>query len=163
MQARPGADPPPGPDQAWKLLAITNEWVRHADTKTGVTLAFGGATAAMLLNLVKDHTWTWKLSASASLASVALILTAFFATLALFPRVKARRDRSADEEAVNLLFFGDISRHYGKDRPSYRDVLSVLTADSTRLTGQIADQVHANARIATLKFRWVNLAIALEH
>lgn len=157
-----GGQSAPSPDQAWKLLSIVNEWVRYADTKTGVTLAFGGATAALLLNALKDSNWTWKLTVSASLAGVSLILTALFAAFALFPRVRGNQDHSVDEEAVSLLFFGDIRRHYGEDRPTYRDVLTTLTADAARLTEQIADQIHANARVATIKFRWVNVAIVAE-
>jgi hypothetical protein len=155
----------PQPDQAWKALSITNEWIRHADTKTGVTLAFVGATSTVLFNLVKDEqSWTCALVVAVVLCAAALVTAAAFACSALFPRTKrrARKGTPADEEAVNLLFFGDIVGHYTKDLPSYTQVLSLLTGDPARLTRQIAGQIHENAHIATAKFKHVNRAIMAE-
>lgn len=155
----------PQPDQAWKALSITNEWIRHADTKTGVTLAFVGATSTVLFNLVKgEHSWTYWLVFAVVLCAAALVAAAAFACAALFPRTKrrARKGTATDEEAVNLLFFGDIVGHYTKDLPSYTQVLSLLTGNPARLTEQIAAQIHENAHIATAKFKHVNRAILAE-
>lgn len=41
----------PAPDHAWKALSVKNEWVRHANAKTRMTLAFVAATAAALFNV----------------------------------------------------------------------------------------------------------------
>lgn len=171
----------PEPDQAWKALSVTNEWVRHADTKIGVTLAFVGATGAMLYNLVKNlQDWGWFLGGAAILCGIALFVAAAFGFMALFPRTTPHSPRqeprtateseetgedtntSADEEAVNLLFYGDIARRYGNDRPTFLEVFSALTSNEERLTAHIAHQIHANAHIATTKFHWVNLAIKAE-
>ncbi|WP_328445645.1 Pycsar system effector family protein [Amycolatopsis sp. NBC_00438] len=160
----------PNPDQAWKALSITNEWIRHADSKTGVTLAFVGATATMLFKLLENQSkWTLPIIISATITTVAMILAVLFAITALFPRVRNREQRAKHpestagaEESINLLFFGDVHRNYRDDRPTYRDVLSLLTSDATRLTGQIADQIHANAHIASVKFQHANRAISCE-
>lgn len=98
------------------------------------------------------------------LCAAALVTAAAFACAALFPRTKrrARQGTPTDEEAVNLLFFGDIVGHYTKDLPSYTQVLSLLTGDPARLTQQIAGQIHENAHIATAKFKHVNRAILAE-
>ncbi|WP_024366828.1 Pycsar system effector family protein [Arthrobacter sp. TB 26] len=155
----------PQPDQAWKALSVTNEWIRHADTKTGVTLAFVGATVAALFNIVKDEDkWTCALTLAVGLCAFALVSSAGFACAALFPRTRGRlpNGEEADEDAVNLLFFGDIAGHYTKDRPTYLQVLSLLTSDPTRLTRQVAAQIHENAHIATTKFKYVNRAIIAE-
>lgn len=167
--ATTGTPVPPQPDQAWKVLGITNEWVRHADTKTGVTLAFIGATAAALFNLVGTHeVWTVGLTLSTWGAVLAILGAIFNAVQALFPRLKvegvshARSDEHGEDDTVNLLFFGDVHRSYAHDRPTYREVLALLTADPTRLTGQVADQIHANAHIATTKYKWANRAIICE-
>lgn len=156
---------PPQPDHAWKVLSITNEWVRHADTKTGVTLAFVGATTTVLFNLVKneDH-WTCMLVVAVALCVATLFVSVVCAWLALFPRVKGRPSGGdePDEDAVNLLFFGHVSSHYSKDRPTYLQVLSTLTTDPARLTRQVAAQIHENSHIATTKFKYVNRAIMAE-
>jgi hypothetical protein len=137
-----------------------------------VTLAFVAVTATTLLNLVKDHkSWTCPLASATALGAAALLGAVACAALALFPRVRDRRRSTAsepadenvgDEEAVNLLFFGDVNRRYGHDRPTYREVLALLTSNPAELTQHIADQIHANARIATVKFKFVNGAIGFE-
>jgi hypothetical protein len=155
----------PQPDHAWKALSITNEWVRHADTKTGVTLAFVGATTTVLFNLVKDEDhWTCLLVGAVAVCAAALFVSVVCAWLALFPRVKGRPSTGdePDEDAVNLLFFGHVSSHYSKDRPTYLQVLSTLTTDPARLTRQVAAQIHENSHIATTKFKYVNRAIMAE-
>lgn len=158
-------DAVPQPEHAWKALSITNEWIRHADTKIGVTLAFIGATTTVLFNLVKDeNSWTCLLVAAVGLCVAALLSAVVFAWLALFPRVKGRSPSGdePDEDAVNLLFFGHVSSHYAKDRPTYLQVLSLLTSDPARLTRQVAAQIHGNSHIATTKFKYVNRSIIAE-
>lgn len=168
------------PDQAWKALSITNEWVRHADTKVGVTLAFVGATGTILYNLVKNlQDWGWLLGGVAITCAIALFAAAAAGFMALFPRTTphipkrnstetkeagAPKDENSpvDEEAVNLLFYGDIVHKYGDTRPTFVDVFRTLTNDKDRLTGHIAHQIHVNAHIATTKFRWTNRAIKAE-
>ena len=159
------------PEHAWKVLSITNEWIRHADAKTGVTLAFAGATATMLFNLLnRQGTVRTPGLWIASLIGVAAIMcTTVSAGLALIPRVKPRKvggeeggSATGSQEVMNLLFFGDVQRVYADDRPTYREVLGTLTTDPERLTGQVADQIHANAHIATQKFRWADRAIRFE-
>ncbi|MDO5878283.1 DUF5706 domain-containing protein (plasmid) [Paenarthrobacter sp. R1] len=156
---------PPQPDHAWKALSIINEWVRYADTKTGVTLAFIGVTSTVLFNLVKDEQqWTCRLVVAVIACVAALLLSVIFTYLALFPRVESRSGNSEDpdEESVNLLFFGSVSKHYSKKQPTYREVLSTLTRDAQKLTRQIASQIHENSHIATVKFKYVNRAIMAE-
>lgn len=169
---RPASDVPhthPQPDHAWKALTVTNEWIRHADAKTAAVLAFAGVTAGVQFNLVKDiSTWSVWLTVSSSVVVVALLLTVWFAGRALFPRTSPTSDpknapgidQQAESEVVgNLLFFGDVVKHYGETRPTYRQVLTVLTSSPQQLTEQIADQIHANAHIATTKMKKVNGAI----
>lgn len=160
---KPVTDSAPQPDHAWKALSITNEWIRHADTKTGVTLAFVATTATVLFNLVKGETsWTCLQAIATSACALCITVASLFACAALFPRTRSRSAESTDEDAVNLLFFGDIAGHYSKDRPSYLQVLSLLTSNPSRLTRQIAAQIHENSHIATEKFKHVNRAIITE-
>lgn len=131
----------------------------------GVTLAFVGVTTTVLFNLVKDEDhWTCLLAVAVALCAAALLMSAAFAWFALFPRVKGRfaDGDESDEDAVNLLFFGHVSSHYSNDRPTYQQVLSLLTSDPDRLTRQVAAQIHENSHIATTKFKYVNRAIMAE-
>lgn len=157
----------PAPEHAWRALSITNEWIRHADSKLATTIAFIGATGGLLLATLREVTvWTPTLQGVASFNGIALVGATAFATAGLFPRTSSgRSDRDEASEAeleANLLFFGDVARHYRRRQPTYRDVLSSLTADPRALTAQIADQVYVNSKIASIKFFCANWAIRFE-
>ena len=149
--------PDPNPDHAWKLLSLVNEWIRHSDAKAGVTLAFVGVLSTMLFNLVREFTqrsFVWDLIVVVACALLAL--TAALSGWTLTPRVD---DKDAAPEAINRVFYASIARHFKGDRPGYTEVLGTLTADPRELVRDLADQVHANAEIATLKARYVKWAI----
>jgi hypothetical protein len=147
----------PNPDHAWKTLALVNEWIRHADAKAGVTLAFTAALATMVFNLSKDfHQRTTIFDFLVAFASVLLVLTAALCGWTLTPRVN---DRDADPESINRLYFGSITQHFRGKRPQYSEVLSTLTADPSELIQDLAAQIHANAKIATIKARSAKWAI----
>ncbi|MDJ0454092.1 Pycsar system effector family protein [Gordonia amicalis] len=147
----------PDPDHAWKSLGLVNEWIRHSDAKAGVTLAFAGAMAALTFNLTKDLArWSCPVAVAAVVASALLVVTVGLCAWTLTPRV---RDKDEDADAKSLLFFASISADYKGNRRGYRSELGALAADQSRLTEQLADQVHANALIATVKNRSVKWAI----
>lgn len=159
---------PTQPEHAWKVLSTTNEWIRHADAKTGVALAFVGVTGTLLFNVARTNQGEWSLVLNiVVLAGIAALVVAVgFAAGALFPRTRTRKERNLKVEAssdqVNLLFFGHVATHYKDDGPTYQQVLSLLTKDQDRLTDQIAAQVHENSHVAVIKFKRVNRAIILE-
>lgn len=139
----------PNPDHAWKALSLVNEWIRHSFTKAGVTLAFTGVLGTMTFNLVKDFASRSTLfDVFVAVACTLLVLTGALCGWTLTPRVN---DKDADHEVINRLFFGSISRNFNGKRQQYIDVLHTLTANPTELTRDLADQVHANARIASVK------------
>lgn len=147
----------PDPDQAWKALTLVNDWIKHAESKTGVTLALAGVSGGTLFNLVKDqHNAGFWLSATAVVCGVATFAAGGAAAMALLPRLRLGR---APEEPTNWLFFSHIARGYKGDSPSYVEVLHALTRDKDGLTRHIAHQVHANATVAHRKFRWANWAV----
>lgn len=151
------SSPLPEPDHAWKALSLVNEWIRHSDAKAGVTLAFVGALATMLFNLLRIPA---ERNVGFILVVVGgcgfLLLAAVLCGLTLTPRVN---DRDAVPEAINRLFFKSISAHFSGDRPGYAEVLSTLTSDRRELVKDLAHQIHANARIATVKGELVKWAI----
>lgn len=148
----------PDPDHAWKLLSLVNEWIRHADAKATVTLAFTGAMGTLLFNMVKGlpETGVWT-NISAVSTCAFLVAAGVLCGLTLTPRTKDIVDDSSDE--VNRIFYAHISKHFRGQRVEYRDVIKTLTADSASLTDDLADQIHANARIATVKNQYVKWAI----
>lgn len=148
---------PPNAEHAWKLLSLVNEWIRHSDAKAAVTLAFTGALGTMLFNLVKDFTPRTLVFDVVVVATCGLlVLTAALCGWTLTPRVN---DKDVDPESINRVFFASITRHFEGDRPRYKEVLGTLTADPHELVRDLADQIHANAKIATVKAKWAKWAI----
>lgn len=165
-EPRVEAVPDPNPDHAWKALALVNEWIRHADTKAAVTLAFTGVLGTMTFNLVKDFQHrTWLFDVFVIVACVLLVATGALCGWTLTPRfTEKKRNKSVDREVeaddvVNRLFYGSIAKGFKGKRRQYSDVMHALTADPVELTRDLADQIHTNAEIATTKNFWVKWAI----
>lgn len=149
---------PPDPDQAWKALALVNDWVKHAETKLSVILAAAGVSGGVLFNLVRDRGHPgWLFHLMATVCGVAVLVAGGCAMIGLYPVVRLQR-KSADD-AVNPLFFHDVADAYKGDAPSYSSVLHTLTTNHDDLVRHLGQQVHANATVAQRKYRWANRAI----
>ncbi|MFF7292012.1 Pycsar system effector family protein [Microbacterium sp. NPDC008134] len=149
--------PSPNPDHAWKALALVNEWIRHSDAKAGVTLAFVGVLGTMTFNLAKNfEARSTFFDVLVVLACSLLVVTGALCGWTLTPRVN---DKDSGRDAINRLFYVSISRNFKDKREQYVDVLHTLTANPVELTNDLADQIHANANIATVKATYAKWAI----
>ncbi|WP_329111648.1 DUF5706 domain-containing protein [[Kitasatospora] papulosa] len=151
----PEAEPPPNPDHAWKALGLVIDWIKHAETKAGATLAATGVTAVILYNLVKDADTpsTW-LIASATLCGLTVLAAGLCAGLVLWPRLKMK------EDPTSLLYFHHIARgHVVSD--TYTTSLVALTKDMEALVTEISSQSWANSKVAHEKYMWGGRAIRL--
>jgi Family of unknown function (DUF5706) len=156
----------PGPAEAvatvnaehgWKLLSLVNEWIRFADAKAGATLAFAGAMGTLLFNLVKNLTQTGCLLDVTVVATCVLLFAAvLLAGWAIAPRMK---DKDVVPDTISRLFFASIAKTYKGKRVEYRDEVKRLTTDTESLVLELADQIHANAGIATTKTQRVTWAV----
>src|SRR5215210_3500651 len=81
------------PDHAWKALGLIVDWIKHAETKAGATMAASGVTGGVLYNLVKSESviGIW-LAIASVLCAVAVLAAGVSAALALVPRLGARGD-----------------------------------------------------------------------
>lgn len=158
----------PNPDQAWKALSLVNDWIKHAESKTGIALAATGASGVLLYNLVKDQSAPGPvLSVVAVLAGIAMLVAGLAGTIAVLPRLTVDPGKlpafnkavRAEQDLSSLLFFSHIARQYKGDAPTYVEVFRTLTSDDDQLTRQIAQQVHANATVAHRKHLWTNIAV----
>lgn len=156
----PEPPPQPDPDQAWRALSLVNDWLRHAETKLGVTLTATGVSGGVLFNLVKDRgDGSVAFNAAAAICCMAALVAGVCTMCGLYPVVRlGRKQRNADE-VINPLFFHDIARAYRDDAPSYGAVLHTLTTSPDDLVRHIGQQVHANATVVQHKYRWANWAI----
>lgn len=149
------------PDQAWKVLTLVNDWVKHAETKIAATLAASGVAAGVLFNLVKDqHERSLWLNLTAATCTVLILLAGVLAGIALRPRLRIKRGQP--EAPTSPLYFGHVARRYEGDAAAgYPAALTALTVDPDWLTEEIARQVHANATVAHRKHRLGQAAILM--
>lgn len=155
------SDTPPSkaePADAWQLLAMVNDWVKHGETKLGVVAAFLGVLAAGLisLSLAAPHPSCLMLTLD-GLAGVGLLTAVGCACIGLLPR-HSTQSRASE---ANLLYFGDVSTHYRTNAHGYTTDVARLLGSSHDLVGQISRQVVANSAVAQRKFVWANRAILL--
>ncbi|WP_456515910.1 Pycsar system effector family protein [Agrococcus sp. UYP33] len=138
-------------------MSSINEWIRHADAKAAVTLAFVGALGTMVFDLTRDASArSLVFDVTAVAACVFLVMAAWFCGCTLNPRLRTGEE---DPGQVNRLFFASIAKHFEGDRAKYAVALAALTSDSGDLLRELADQIHANARIATVKTGFAKRAI----
>ena len=145
------------PDQAWKMLSLVNDWIRHAETKAAGTMATSGVAAGVLYNLLKDHSSPGKLVGILAIICVILIVTAGLAAAwALRPRLWSR------EEPTSNLYFDHIARRHGKKGGGdvFGETIRALSAADFELVGEIAGQIWANAHVARAKYRWANIGLS---
>jgi hypothetical protein len=157
----PEPDPAPAsdPEHAWRVLTLVNDWVRHAETKIGATLAATGVTGGVLFTLIRgrpDRSLT--LEVTAAVCGALILLAGVLAGLALLPRLRAKPWRS--EPPTSPLYFAHIARRYrGVRAAEYPQVLAALSVDADALTREIGCQVRANAGVAHRKHRLTHAAI----
>ncbi|MBB5934349.1 hypothetical protein [Streptomyces zagrosensis] len=81
------------------------DWIKHAETKAGATLAATGITGGVIYNLAKDaDTPSNWLIASAALCGIAVVSAGLCAGLVPWPRLKLQ------EDPTSLLYFHHIAR-----------------------------------------------------
>lgn len=143
---------------AWALLGLVNDWVRHAEAKLGVVLAFLGALSAGLVALVIEigHP-SLTMALIEVTAAVLLMLSVGSAGSALLPQHAPQDQRTR----ANPLYYGDIRAHYSSDEAAYLAELKSTLTNRSALVELIGRQVLANSAVAHRKFARANSAILL--
>ena len=156
--SQPVIAPVPSPDQAWKALSLVVDWIKHAETKAAALLAATGVAGGVLYNLVKNQSDPSRaLNIIAGVAGTLLFLAGMFAALALKPRLRAK------EEPTSSLYYHHIARKHTRAAGSavYSQLVLELTSDGEKLVNEVATQIWANAHVASEKYRWINLSMAM--
>ncbi|MCF6733713.1 Pycsar system effector family protein [Blastococcus sp. KM273129] len=143
------------PDHAWKALGLIVDWIKHAETKAGATLAAAGVTGGVLYNLVKSVNviGAW-LAIASVLCAIAVLVAGASAALALVPRLGARGDAP-----ISPLYYKHIAEKHPTKPHTYFLDLHRLTASSEDLVREIAEQVWANSHVALRKYTWGSRAV----
>lgn len=148
---------------AWNLLSLINDWVRHAEAKLNLVFTFLGVMLAGLITLSLSAEFSSHCAVvTYTVAVVSVVLGITFAGIGALPRLReasrARGEKSAG--AGNLLYYADIDAKYGKKVGLYISNTSQLLGDDDELTAQILQQVHSNSKVAVDKYKWIRRAVA---
>lgn len=144
------------PDQAWKMLGLVNDWIKHAETKAAGTVAASGISAGVLYNLMKGVTDPGKcIEVPAVICGIFITIAGLSAAWALRPRLWAREDPTSN------LYFEHIARRHGRKAgfAEYDKTVRVLSTEDAALVGEIAGQIWANAHVARAKYRWASIGL----
>lgn len=141
-------------DDAWRVLTLVNDWVRHAETKAATTLAACGVLGGVLFTLVRAEFVSGPAFRISSLVcAVLLFIGGFSAGMALRPRLRTRENPST------LLYYEDIARTYRTRVDAYSNALTKLIGDPGAMATAVAGQVWANAHVARRKYTWGNVGV----
>lgn len=144
------------PDQAWKMLGLVNDWIKHAETKAAGTVAASGISAGVLYNLLKGVSTPGRwIEVPAAVCGVFIAIAGLSAAWALRPRLWAR------EEPTSNLYFDHIARRHRRKSgvDEYDKTVRALSAEDAALVGEIAGQIWANAHVARAKYRWASIGL----
>lgn len=144
--------------EAWNVLSNVNEWVKHAETKLGVVLAFLGVLAAGLITLVIEVGRPSLLMLVVEWVAGALLLLAVgFASVGLLPQFA----HEPDEAKLNPLYYGDVRRYFASKPEEYAAHLTGALSSAATTAEHLARQIVANSGVAVRKYTWANRAILL--
>lgn len=142
-------------DRAWRLLDTNHAAIDRADAKAGAVVAACGVSAAALVAVYSAHRAdTAEVSFALLCAALALASTSC-AGLALRPR--RMRSRQPD----SLIFFDHVTRMADSSVEGYIQSARSLFSDEEELTTEITRQVWMTARLATVKYDWIDRAVLL--
>lgn len=144
--------------EAWSVLSNVNEWVKHAETKLGVVLAFLGVLAAGLITLVIEVGQpSILMMVVEGVAGGLLLLAVGFASVGLLPQFA----HEPDEAKLNPLYYGDVRRYFASKPEEYAAHLTGALSSAATTTEHLARQIVANSGVAVRKYTWANRAILL--
>src|SRR5699024_1279579 len=149
-------------DDAWRVLDLVSDWLKHAEAKAGLALAAAGVLGGPLYSLVSG------LSAPAWWVVVVMIVPAVFATTAgMCSAIPLLLRLLRQEPAVSKIYYDHISRAYPKRGSGDERSLSEFQEDFAEVVGvksslldELCAQIWANSHVARVKFVWSTRAMA---
>ncbi|MTJ08660.1 hypothetical protein [Anabaena sp. UHCC 0204] len=162
-----------------KLLAIfqnVNEWLKFAEAKNGILLAFSGAAiTATITLLVTAQNIPNSLNFGLLLTTILLCICSLICSLSFLPKINLERSlyfqnrrnkklnsqRSKDD---NFWYFGDLQKYKADEllealnKPYFQGSVDI-TKEEYKEYKDIAAQITINAEIAFLKFEVFTYAI----
>jgi len=145
-----------------KIFTNVNDWLKFADTKSSILLAFNGASIFGLTKMfdfqfIKDHDWT---HVYIYCALAQLIFSSIWCLICLTPRVTILQGALAPQTAhPNILFYEYLKTKTGTD--ILKELYNTNEGDFTRYERDLAEQIKQNSIIASRKYSYFTVAVWL--
>lgn len=152
----PIASPAAETDHAWRVLALVNDSIRHAENKGAITMGAAGVIGATLYNLVGNRAHPGViLDIAAAICAIFVVIAATFAGLCLMPRLRSK------DEPNSLVYFHHIARRHQSLTGSadYVRSLEALINDNHLLIQDLGMQIWANTQVARRKYQMNKLGL----
>lgn len=144
-------------DHYWGSINYISGLIRASEIKAGLILSFYG----ILFNFIYKGMSIVLSQVSGNVVYTVLIAlwgaitvtSVYFCLRCFIPRIEGKFEK-------NAFFFGDVITKYG-DIKEFSKTFYQISLDEEELFFQLGEQVYINAKIAALKFKYVNRAIRL--
>ncbi|GAB1817683.1 Pycsar system effector family protein [Herbidospora sp. RD11066] len=151
---RPPDPVPPLGEDAWRALTLVIDWIKHAESKAGLTLAAAGAIGGILYALINgEKNASVGFVVAVIVTTVLLLISVACSAMVLRPRTRATADPSS------LLFYRHVAARYGKRPDAFTDDFGALIRDPDALLREVATQVWTNSLVADSKYRWSSRSV----
>ncbi len=149
-----------------RLLTLTNDWLKFAETKNGGLIAIAGLAASQLLTYLSGLKHPSQIESwGTGISCVLLVASAVLALISFFPQTDplpiASRIEGIPEESDNLYYYGHVARLSPATLVGQViDLSGQGNRAPTRSESDLAAQVVVNSRITRHKlhlFGWAGV------
>ena len=139
----------------WQTLSQTNEWVKYSDGKAVALLGIQGVLIGLVVALAKDFSTDVSLAPAIFFitGTTCIVAAMFFTFLCLIPHLRGSGKTSP-------IFFKSVAINF-KNPEEYSRYLRENFNSDENASEALAEQIYANSKIATIKFKWVALSTSL--
>lgn len=148
-------------DEAWRVLGLVNDWLKHAEAKAGLALATAGVLGGLLYNLVTGlSNPPWWITAPMVFSVVFIFIGGVCGALAVVPQLRRK------EPPTSKIYYDHISRAYPRacknhqsKLPDFQKAFAKVTDGKEAIFDELSAQVWVNAHVTSGKYKWSTWAI----
>ncbi len=144
-------------DNLWHILNLTNDWIKHSDTKAIALIGIQGVIVAFILSMLNGNN---AFNAKGDYDGLIIIggvlfnsLSLFFAFLCLNPKLKLTG-------GVSPIYFGSIAENFD-DSKQYEIHFDDKFTNDEHIKHELCGQIYVNSCIAQRKFKQVAYSVRL--
>ena len=147
------------------IFKNVNDWLKFAEEKHAVYIAFSGVAIFGVLNILKEYT---KLDIFFKIYLISflifLIAGIIISLLSFIPitKLSSNQKKSNKNEINNLLYFGNIQKYTDTDYlTSLYNAYNLITSEYNKIEKDYALQIIINSKICYRKYKYFRISLWL--